>query len=245
MARITRTPGDISRSMVGNTRVRDMKWIPLRYANRSSQGSLDTTTWTDAIASNIIQVVNAGGTDSDLPGNSGNIVYWNLKNSDTRFDIDKPGAVYVAIEVTSAPTLTYNMYVVAGITYVAAGSMPDDQSSYVGLHYDASPGPDVRAGVGSVASDTAGQSGVDRMFGTLTIAPGRRLIQAEANGCNSSEVIQATKRVSGIKTVTAADSALRVFVACGRTTDHASEATIQFKVHVAFTNTSTEFFPTL
>ena len=245
MARITRTPGAISHRMVGNTRARDMKWIPLRYANRSSQGSLDTTTWTDSADSNIIQVVNAGGTDADLPGNSGNIVYWNLKIRDTRFDIDKPGAVYVAIEVTSAPTLTYNMYVVAGITYVAAGSMPDDQSSYVGLHYDASPGPDVRAGVGSVTSDTTGQSGVDRMFGTRTIAPGRRLIQAEASGCNSSEVIQATKRVSGIKTVSAADSALRVFVACGRTSTHASEATIQFKVHVAFTNTSTEFFPTL
>ncbi len=73
--------------------------------------------------------------------------------------------VHVWLDVTVAPTLTRDHWVTMALT-----NDPSTFTNYrqIGLHYDASPGPDIRYGQ---TTDSAGQTGVSAIHGRLEVSP--------------------------------------------------------------------------
>jgi hypothetical protein len=152
--------------------------------------------------------------------------------------------IYFCLKVGTAPTATSNTVVMLGLT-TNLGAHPAHNSHHIGLHYDASGGPDVRAGnlYNGAGTDSGARPGVDRVWGVMTAGPDNNVLAVEATGCNSSNAYDIMKRQTRSGYQPGAAAPWHFFVHVGRSNTAAGDQTIKFKAFVALGSRSKVWFP--
>ena len=226
------TPGNLQSSVVGGAVQSvfaddQMRWSRLLLARASASrdpNNILVGSYAESGASSDITVLGGVATDAPVDGLA---YFWPLRSLLGRrvtrtlmFD------VRVVVEIVAPPGDTSDLYIVGGI---ADSQALASVHYFGGLLYDAAGGPDLRAGhhaaitTGAQDADTEAAhmeflQGPNRALGVLTLG-----LDASAGYTNS------TQRLGN--SVWSDD--LDVFIAIGRSTNIAGNATVKFRAYVA------------
>jgi len=240
-------PGRIADQWQNHGRVNNLEWHRLRFADRTYTGAhTKITSWADDDDYQQVVVVK-GGSNTNKPGDQGNICGWSMESIGFKAPYFSTGylqPIYFCLKVGTAPTATSNTVVMLGLTTNLAAH-PAHNSSHIGLHYDASGGPDVRAGCvyNSGGTDSGARPGVSRVWGIQTVGPPNNILAVEATGCDNSNDYDIMKRQTRSGFQPASDADWHFFVHVGRSNTAAGDQTIKFKAFVAMGSRSKVWFP--